>query len=101
MCFRLDSVTSHADKEILQCNNFAPDVTTNFYNLYPLDIARIKHLEVNAFSFSLSWTRIYPLGSGYLNEPGLAFVRPHFKRRDSEADTSASRSTTLDRKSVV
>ncbi|KAL8287575.1 hypothetical protein RQP46_003433 [Phenoliferia psychrophenolica] len=56
-----------------QCNNFAPDVTTNFYNLYKIDLARIKHLEVNAFSFSVSWPRIFPLGSGSVNEAGLAF----------------------------
>ncbi|KAK4704849.1 hypothetical protein P7C70_g1359, partial [Phenoliferia sp. Uapishka_3] len=56
-----------------QCNGFAPDVTTNNYYLYPLDLARISHMGANALSFSISWTRIYPLGAGEINEPGLTF----------------------------
>nr|BCO16662.1 beta-glycosidase [eukaryotic synthetic construct] len=55
-----------------QCNNYDPDITTNHYYLYPLDFARLQHLGINTYSFSISWTRIYPLGAGYVNEAGLA-----------------------------
>lgn len=51
----------------------APDVTDDFYHRYVNDLARLKAMGVNTFSLSLSWTRIYPLGSGKVNEAGLAF----------------------------
>ena len=36
------------------------------------DIARIAALGVPAYSFSISWSRIFPFGSGQVNEQGLA-----------------------------
>ncbi|KAI8579915.1 hypothetical protein K450DRAFT_239709 [Umbelopsis ramanniana AG] len=51
----------------------APDVTDDFYHRYVNDFARLKAMGVNTFSLSLSWTRIYPLGSGQVNEAGLKF----------------------------
>jgi beta-glucosidase/6-phospho-beta-glucosidase/beta-galactosidase len=51
----------------------APDVTNDFYHRYKNDFARLKAMGVNTFSLSIAWTRIYPLGSGQVNEAGLAF----------------------------
>ena len=36
------------------------------------DIARIAALGVNTYSFSISWPRIFPFGSGQVNELALA-----------------------------
>lgn len=38
------------------------DVATNFRNLYPLDLARVSAMDVKAYSFSISWSRIMPMG---------------------------------------
>lgn len=33
----------------------------------------MKYLGFNVYSFSFAWTRIFPLGSGEVNEAGLQF----------------------------
>ena len=49
------------------------DVTCDFYNHYTGDIALMKSMHINNFRFSLSWSRIFPNGSGQLNSNGVAF----------------------------
>jgi hypothetical protein len=36
------------------------------------DIARLAAIGVNAYSFSIAWTRLFPFGSGSVNELGIA-----------------------------
>ena len=36
------------------------------------DIARIAALGVKAYSFSISWSRVFPFGRGRVNELALA-----------------------------
>jgi beta-glucosidase/6-phospho-beta-glucosidase/beta-galactosidase len=36
------------------------------------DIARLAAIGVNAYSFSIAWTRLFPFGSGPVNELGIA-----------------------------
>jgi hypothetical protein len=38
------------------------DVGTNFRFLYPVDIARVAAMNVKSYSFSVSWSRVIPLG---------------------------------------
>jgi beta-glucosidase/6-phospho-beta-glucosidase/beta-galactosidase len=38
------------------------DVGTNFRHLYPMDLARVSAMGVKAYSFSISWSRVMPLG---------------------------------------
>lgn len=52
--------------------NMTGDVVDNGYYMYKLDIARMAAMGVNAYSFSISWTRIMPFGRGIINEEGLA-----------------------------
>ncbi|XP_050227516.1 beta-glucosidase 12-like [Mercurialis annua] len=52
------------------------DVATNFYNLYRDDIKKMNtELGMNAFRFSISWSRIIPSGrrSKGVNEEGIKF----------------------------
>lgn len=49
------------------------DVACDFYHRYEADLYLLKSLGFNAFRFSIAWSRILPLGSGRVNEPGLAF----------------------------
>ena len=49
------------------------DVACDFYHQYETDLRLQKSLGFTAFRFSLSWSRIMPLGAGPVNEQGLAF----------------------------
>lgn len=35
------------------------------------DIARLAAMGINTYSFSISWSRIYPFGSGPINQAGI------------------------------
>ncbi|XP_020553802.1 beta-glucosidase 12-like isoform X2 [Sesamum indicum] len=56
------------------------DVADNFYHLYKEDVKLIKHLGLNAFRMSISWSRILPRGklSGGVNKEGIAFYNNVF-----------------------
>jgi beta-glucosidase len=54
-------------------NNENGDVACDHYHRWPEDIALMKSLDVQAYRFSLSWPRIFPEGSGQINQPGLDF----------------------------
>ncbi len=45
----------------------------DFYARYATDIALNKAMGFTAFRFSISWSRVLPLGTGAVNEAGLAF----------------------------
>ncbi|KAF2199383.1 glycoside hydrolase [Delitschia confertaspora ATCC 74209] len=51
--------------------NDTGDVADNNYYQYKEDIARIAALGLKTYSFSLSWSRILPFGSGAINELAL------------------------------
>ena len=53
-------------------DNSTADVTNNNYYMYKDDIARIAALGVRTYSFSLSWSRIFPFGRGAVNEVAIA-----------------------------
>jgi beta-glucosidase/6-phospho-beta-glucosidase/beta-galactosidase len=47
------------------------DVTNNHYYLYKQDTQRLKALGVPYYSLTISWSRIFPLGNGTVNQAGL------------------------------
>jgi beta-glucosidase len=49
------------------------DVACDFYRRYSEDVARMRELGLNAFRFSVSWSRILPEGRGAINRKGLDF----------------------------
>ncbi|KAH9941199.1 beta-glucosidase 1A [Epithele typhae] len=53
------------------------DVATDSYRLWREDIALLKEHGVNAYRFSISWSRLIPLGGrdDTVNETGIAFYR--------------------------
>jgi beta-glucosidase len=65
------------------------DVACDHYRRWPEDVALMAGLGVDAYRFSISWSRVQPLGHGAWNEAGLAFydrlvdgllargIRPH------------------------
>jgi len=49
------------------------NIATDFYAQYKEDIQLIKTLNLKAFRFSISWTRIFPEGVGQPNQAGVDF----------------------------
>lgn len=48
-------------------------VACDHYHRYKEDVAILKKLGIKAYRFSISWPRIFPDGTGKVNEAGLAF----------------------------
>ena len=51
------------------------DVACDHYHRYPADFALMRQLGVKHYRFSLAWPRIYPEGTGAVNQRGLDFYR--------------------------
>ena len=53
------------------------DVATDSYARWREDIALLKSYDVNAYRFSISWSRVIPLGgrNDPVNEKGITFYR--------------------------
>jgi beta-glucosidase len=49
------------------------DVACDHYRRYADDVALMKSLGVNAYRFSISWSRVLPRGKGAVNPAGLDF----------------------------
>jgi len=54
-------------------DNSTGDVACDHYHRYDEDIALMRRLGLNAYRFSIAWTRILPLGAGNVNPGGLDF----------------------------
>ena len=50
-----------------------PAVTADHYHRFPEDVALMSELGADAYRFSLSWTRLQPVGRGPLDPEGVAF----------------------------
>ena len=59
----------------LVLNGDTGDVACDHYHRYEADIALMRELGLNAYRFSISWSRIFPEGKGRINEKGLDFYR--------------------------
>ena len=49
------------------------NVACDFYHSYKSDIQLVKDLNFDVFRFSISWSRIFPEGTGQVNQKGLDF----------------------------
>lgn len=49
------------------------NVAVDQYHRYKEDIGLMADMGTNAYRFSISWTRIYPVGKGSVNEEGVAY----------------------------
>ena len=56
-------------------NGDTGDVACDHYNRYRDDVALMRNLGLNAYRFSISWSRVLPDGTGRVNEHGLDFYR--------------------------
>jgi beta-glucosidase len=49
------------------------NITCDFYNRYDQDIRLLSELNIPNYRFSISWSRIFPLGTGAVNQKGVDF----------------------------
>ena len=49
------------------------DVACDHYHRFKEDVALMKELGINAYRFSINWSRIFPNGYGKINELGVKF----------------------------
>lgn len=56
-------------------NGDTGDVACDHYNRYREDVGIMREIGLNAYRFSISWSRILPDGTGRVNERGLDFYR--------------------------
>jgi beta-glucosidase len=49
------------------------DIACDHYNKFAQDVKLMADMGVKAYRFSISWSRIFPEGTGKVNEAGLAF----------------------------
>jgi beta-glucosidase len=59
----------------LTANNEHGDVACDHYRRWRGDLGLMRELGLNAYRFSISWSRILPAGTGAVNERGLDFYR--------------------------
>ncbi|MDO5558244.1 MAG: GH1 family beta-glucosidase [Oscillospiraceae bacterium] len=49
------------------------DIACDHYHRYKEDVALMKKIGIKYYRFSISWTRIFPDGTGEINQKGLDF----------------------------
>jgi beta-glucosidase len=54
-------------------NGDTGDVACDHYRRFRDDVALMRELGLTAYRFSISWSRVLPLGTGSVNAAGLAF----------------------------
>lgn len=64
-------VYSHEPGKIEDGKN--SDVACDHYHLFKEDVKLMSSLGINAYRFSISWSRIFPDGTGRMNEDGVRF----------------------------
>lgn len=56
-------------------NGDTGDVAADHYNRFEEDVEILSELGVNAYRFSIAWSRILPDGTGAVNDEGIGFYR--------------------------
>src|SRR6202453_2981314 len=51
------------------------DVADDSYHLYKEDVQLLKNLGVKVYRLSISWSRVFPDGTGQPNDKGLAYYQ--------------------------
>ncbi|MBO0901491.1 beta-glucosidase [Cellulomonas sp. zg-ZUI222] len=62
---------SHTPGKVL--NGDTGDVAIDHYHRVPQDVAIMKDLGLQAYRFSIAWSRVLPTGTGEVNQAGLDF----------------------------
>lgn len=55
--------------------NHHANTACDYYHRFPEDIYHIKNLSIPNYRFSISWSRIFPDGTGKVNQEGIDFYK--------------------------
>lgn len=51
------------------------DITSDHYHHFREDVALMKEMGFSCYRFSIAWSRVFPDGTGMVNEKGIQFYR--------------------------
>ncbi|HTE28523.1 GH1 family beta-glucosidase [Flavitalea sp.] len=54
-------------------NGDLADISCDFYHKFPQDLALMRSMNIQNFRFSLSWSRIFPSGTGNISKSGVDY----------------------------
>ncbi len=54
-------------------NNANANISCDFYNNYHQDLPLMRAMNIPNYRFSISWSRIFPNGTGIVNKAGVDF----------------------------
>ncbi|MHA4845904.1 GH1 family beta-glucosidase [Flavitalea antarctica] len=54
-------------------NGDTADISCDFYHKFPQDLTLMRSMNIQHFRFSLSWSRIFPAGTGNISKPGVDY----------------------------
>lgn len=57
----------------MTANGDTGDIACDHYNRFRSDVGLMAELGLQAYRFSISWSRVLPAGTGRVNEPGIDF----------------------------
>lgn len=66
------------DDFLAEQGRFSPDPASDFYHQYPQDIELCEKFGVNGLRLSIAWSRIFPNGTGEVNQEGVDYYHKVF-----------------------
>ena len=66
------------DKYLSENYWYTAEPASDFYHMYPVDLALCEQFNINGIRISIAWSRIYPNGYGEVNEKGVDFYHRLF-----------------------
>lgn len=57
---------------------FQADPASDFYHQYPVDLQLCKEFHINGIRISIAWSRIFPEGTGTINQEGVDYYHQLF-----------------------
>ena len=67
------------DGFLAQQGRFLPDPASDFYHRYDQDLALCEQFGINGIRVSIAWSRIFPQGTGEVNQQGVEFYHRLFR----------------------
>lgn len=67
------------DDFLAEKGRFQANPASDFYHQYPVDLKLCKMFGINGIRISIAWSRIFPDGTGKINQQGVDFYHQLFK----------------------
>ena len=67
------------DDFLVEKGRFQANPASDFYHQYPVDLKLCKMFGINGIRISIAWSRIFPDGTGKINQQGVDFYHQLFK----------------------